>query len=410
MTVVQHARRPLGAPFRIFQSAVLISDLADGVYKITLPLLALGLHDPAFAVVAVGVAIRAPWILVTLPAGVIIDRHDPLTVMRWFSLARLPIVAALCGLALSGSLATWSLVVGAFAIGSCGTFVDIAAQSLLPRLVEPDALPRANANLQTGQTVMAQFLGPAVGGLIALLAGAGIGAAAALYLVTLAGFEFLRRRRGGHATKVSGRSLRSMTTELREGAAHFVRSPDIVCLALVAAAGNLAFAATTTVLPLWVVAPGPLGLSEQSLGLVVAAPAVGGLAAGLFAARVVQRFGGRRVLAVCAPAVGLSFVAIAVPHVVVIAVALAVYGALAVFLNVTNMSHRQSTIPQALFGRVNAAYRWVVLGVSPLGAALGGLLASWAGPPTAFIGTGAVAILAGVFLAARAPSFTDLKF
>jgi hypothetical protein len=108
--------------------------------------------------------------------------------------------------------------------------------------------------------------------------------------------------------------------------------------------------------------------------------------------------------------VGLSFVAIAVPHVVVIAVALAVYGALAVFLNVTNMSHRQSTIPQALFGRVNAAYRWVVLGVSPLGAALGGLLASWAGPPTAFIGTGAVAILAGVFLAARAPSFTDLKF
>lgn len=66
----------LGPPFRLFQSAVVSSDLADGIYKIAVPLLALGISRSAVAVGAVGLAVRLPWLIATLPAGVLADRKS----------------------------------------------------------------------------------------------------------------------------------------------------------------------------------------------------------------------------------------------------------------------------------------------------------------------------------------------
>ncbi|MDH6114554.1 MFS family permease [Kitasatospora sp. MAP12-15] len=401
--------RVLGGRFRIFQVSVLGSGLADGIYLISIPLLALSLTGSAAVVSAVGIALRAPWLLVTLPAGVLADRYPPLTLIRCASWARLPLVAALCLLAWARLLPVWGLVAGAFLIAVCGTFVDVGAQSLVPRLVDKPLLPRANANLQTGQTMVAQFAGPALGGYLAAIAGGGIGASAVLYVATLLGLGLLQRQLTRGRTEpelpapleqstTARRSFRSMGREMREGAGYFRRRLDLMGLAAVAAAGNIAFAATSTMLPLWVVAPGRLGLSRTAMGFIAGAPAIGGLLAGLIAARTLRRFGGRAVLGVCAPAAGLCFAAIAIPRPAAAFGAMACYGALSVLLNVMSMSHRQSTIPAELFGRVNAVYRWIILGVSPLGALLGGVVAECYGPAAVFICAGALSLLAGTLL------------
>ncbi|MEU8971360.1 MFS transporter [Streptomyces monashensis] len=404
------ADRSLGAPFRIFQVSVLGSNLADGVYLVTLPLLALSLSGSALVVSAVGVALRAPWLLLTLPAGVVVDRCAPMAVMNWASKCRFPLVATLGLLAWAGMLPVWALVAGAFLIAVMGTFVDLAAQSLLPCLVAPELLPRANANLQSGQTLAAQFAGPALGGILASMHGVGFTVAAVLYAGGLIGLALLRRRPGPYGAHPlpdtprqpgpAGRGLASMGRDLREGAAYFRRRHDLIGLAAVAATGNIAFAATMTMLPVWVVSPGRLGLPSSAMGVVAAAPAVGGMLAGLAAARLLNRFGERAVLAFCAPAVGLCLAAIALPTAPAAFAALAVCGGLMVQLNVMSMSHRQSTIPAALFARVNSVYRWIILGVSPVGALLGGLVAHRFGTAAVFLSGGAVALAAGALLPA----------
>ncbi|QOV36593.1 MFS transporter [Streptomyces ferrugineus] len=404
------ADRSLGAPFRIFQASVLGSNLADGVYLVTLPLLALSLSGSALVVSAVGVAMRAPWLLLILPAGVVVDRCAPMAVMNWASKCRFPLVAVLGLLAWAGMLPVWALVAGAFLIAAMGTFVDLAAQSLLPRLVAPELLPRANANLQSGQTLAAQFAGPALGGVLASMHGVGFTVAAVLYAGGLIGLALLHRRPGvfrGHTLPAAprepgpaGRGIASMWRDLREGAAYFRRRHDLIGLAAVAATGNIAFAATMTMLPVWVVSPGRLGLPSSAMGVIAAAPAVGGVLAGLVAARLLKRFGGRTVLGFCAPAVGLCVAAIALPTPPAAFAALAVCGGLMVQLNVMSMSHRQSTIPTALFARVNSVYRWIILGVSPVGALLGGLVAQRFGTAAVFLSAGALALAAGTVLPA----------
>ncbi|MFG2985978.1 MFS transporter [Streptomyces sp. NPDC048258] len=391
--------------FRIFQSAVLSSDLADGVYRVAVPLLALQLTHSALAISAVGVAMRMPWLLVTLPAGVVVDRYHPHRVMRAASWLRMPLVLLLGVAAFTHHLSVWALALGAFAVGAAGTVVDIAAQSLVPRLVNGAALPHANASLQSVQTVMAQFLGPALGGVVAALgAGGGIGSAAVLYVVTLLVLGGLRVPGDGPAAETRGGSPKSVLADLREGLGHFRRRRDLLHLAAVTACVNLAYAAAITILPLWAIAPGRLGLPSWAYGVLLAAPAVGGVLSGRFAAKALTRFGGGGVLRVCAPLVGVCYMALAIPHVAVAAVALTVSGALLMAINVMSVTYRQSSIPPELFGRVNAAYRWIIWGVLPLGSLVAGVLADGLGAPSVFLCTGALA-LATVLL--RAPRLTE---
>ncbi|MGQ4444262.1 MFS transporter, partial [Streptomyces violaceoruber] len=239
----------LGPPFRLFQSAVVSSDLADGIYKIAVPLLALGISRSAVAVGAVGLAVRLPWLIATLPAGVLADRYAPRSVMRWASAVRLPLVAAMCALAATDLLPLWALVDTAFLIGCAGIFVDVAAQSQLPRLVPVGQLPKANASLQSTQMFLAQLIGPALGGyVVALGSGGGLAVVVALYVVTVWALGLLpaavEQAAAGHARPATGparagggrrSSFGSLVAELGEGLRYFRGRGDLARLATAAA-------------------------------------------------------------------------------------------------------------------------------------------------------------------------------
>lgn len=395
----------LSRRFRLFQSAVAFSDLADGVYKITLPLMALRFPPAAVSVTMVGVAVRLPWLVGTLPAGVIVDRYRPLVIMRWASAARLPLVAALFGLAVTDRLPLWLLTVAAFVVGCVGIQVDVTAQSLLPHLVGARQLSRANASLQSGQMFMAQLLGPALGGYAASLgAGGGLAAAAALYVVTVGALQLLPMTAGAGSAgtpqepATQSGSIRLVRAELMEGLSYFRERGDLLRLSASAAFNNLAYSMCLTILPLWAVAPGQLGLSARGYGLILAGLAVGSIAAGLSAAPVIRKIGRDPLLRFGAPVLGLCFLAIAVPSAPVVAASLICYGSVSMLWNVVVTSYRQESIPPRLFGRVNAAYRWLTWGVIPLGALFGGVLASTAGPRVVFVVAGSLPVAAGVLL------------
>jgi hypothetical protein len=425
-----HGHRPaLGRQFRIFQTAVISSDLADGVYKIAVPLLALRYPHPAAALSLVGITVRLPWLVTTLPAGMLADRYHPRSVMRWAAGLRLPLVALLCVLAVTGLLPLWALAVAAFVIGGLGNVVDVAAQSLLPRLVGPDQLTRANANLQSAQTFLAQLLGPAVGGWAAGFgAGGGLATAAALYVLAVCSLGMLPvgsmpsdNTAVDGATRrpdpppvpeqaASGRagSFRAISAELFEGLGYLRHRADLTRLAATAAANNIAYAMCLTILPLWAVAPGRLHLSTRGYGLLLTCLALGSIGAGLAATRILARTGPGFLMRFGAPLLGVCFLSIAAPSVPVIAAGLFCYGAVSMLWNVVVVTYRQTSIPAPVFGRVNAAYRWVTWGVFPLGSVLAGGLAVVFPVQVVFLTAAAIPLLTGVFLQFRATRAGDV--
>ncbi|QKW23633.1 MFS transporter [Kitasatospora sp. NA04385] len=408
----------LGRPFRLFQSAVVASDLADGIYKTAVPLLALDITRSALGITLVGLAVRLPWLIAILPAGVAADRHPPRTVMRWASAVRLPVVALLCVLAATDRLTLWALAPAAFLVGCAGSFVDVAAQSQLPRLVATSQLSKANASLQSTQTFLAQLLGPALGGYAAALgAGGGLAASVLLYLVTVWALGLLPSPAPPAPAPAPEPAapapqppappappgerparLRALVGELGEGLRHFRGRHDLVRLAATAAANNLAYAMCLTILPLWAVAPGPLGLSTTGYGLLLTCLAVGSIVAGPSSGYVLRKVGERRVMRFGAPLLGLCFLSAGSGSVAVVAAGFLCYGLLSTVWSVAVLSYRQATIPTALFGRVNAAYRWLTWGVIPLGAALAGALATLAGTRWVFVVAGALPVAVGLLL------------
>ncbi len=119
-----------------------------------------------------------------------------------------------------------------------------------------------------------------------------------------------------------------------------------------------------------------LGLDATGFGVLLAVAAVGGITGSLIAARVAAAWGRRRTLLGSLGTAGIAFAGLGVVSAPVAAAALfaTASGAVAMWNTVT-MSVRQTLIPNGLFGRVLGAYRMIVYGAVPLGAAAGGLLA-----------------------------------
>src|SRR5690606_34464802 len=82
------ARRPLGSRFRRLFAATLVSNLGDGMATIAYPWLASAVTRNPALIALVAVAQRLPWLVFSLPAGVIIDRVDRRRLMVSMDLVR----------------------------------------------------------------------------------------------------------------------------------------------------------------------------------------------------------------------------------------------------------------------------------------------------------------------------------
>ena len=72
----------LGPDYRKVWTATAASNLADGIFWIALPLIAVTLTTEPALVAGVAIAARLPWLFFVLFAGVIADRVDRRTTMR----------------------------------------------------------------------------------------------------------------------------------------------------------------------------------------------------------------------------------------------------------------------------------------------------------------------------------------
>lgn len=368
--------------WRLF-SASALSNLADGVFFILLPLLAVRLTDSPLLIAGLAVAGRLPWLVFVLFAGALADRLDRRVTMRNVQLFRTLVLVALTGLALADALSLPVLYVVALVLGVAETLFDTAAQSIMPSIVERDQLSNANGKLYGVELVMNQFVGPPLGGLmIGLSVPLALGGSAVGYLLAAIGLGLMVGRfkpeRSGPKTRI--------TADIAEGFRYLWNHRVLRTLAIMVGVMNLASTAVMAVFVIYAVAPGPMGLSEPEFGVFMTTFAAGSVVGSFAAARLERRFGRVPLLFVSVIIMSLG---LAVPafttNPILIGAGFVLSGVFVVVWNIITVSLRQRIVPDHLLGRLNSAYRLFAWGTQPVGALLGGAVAEVIGLQSVFV-------------------------
>jgi MFS family permease len=82
--------------YRLLFSAGALTNLGDGMVALALPWLATLVTRDPLAIAAVAAAGRLPWLLLSIPAGVVIDRSDRRRLIARADLLRAVIMGAIC--------------------------------------------------------------------------------------------------------------------------------------------------------------------------------------------------------------------------------------------------------------------------------------------------------------------------
>ncbi|MFF2031392.1 MFS transporter [Arthrobacter sp. NPDC058192] len=375
--VKERQRAPLGASYWKLWTSSGLSNLADGVFKIALPLLAVQLTQSPTAVAGLTVTATLPWLLFALTAGALADRLDRRKLMLWANLSRALLPAVLVGLILLdfGSIA--ALYVVALMVGVAETLYDTSAQSIMPQVVQRDQLSRANGRLYAVELTTNQFVGPPLGGLlVALGVVAGFAVPAALWLAAVGVLLMVPG-----TFRVEREQKSTLRSDIGEGLRFLWNQKILRTLAVMTGVFNFASSAAFAVLVLFAVGPASeMKLSEVGFGLLLTTSALGSVVGSFISERVEARLGRSKSLTLTVFGGALFIGAPALtnnPY--VLGPVFFVGGILIVLWNVITVSLRQRITPNGLLGRVNSAYRLLAWGTMPLGAAAGGLLAQWLG-------------------------------
>ena len=367
-----------------------ISSTGDGAFVAALPLLAVTITRDPRLVSVVTAATYLPWLLLSLPAGAVVDRYDRATLMWRAQAVQAAVVTIIAVLVVAHQASIEVLAAGGLLLGSAEVIFSNAAQSILPALVPPELLPKANGSQQVSLTVGESFLGPPAGSLL-------FAAAAALPFgldaVSFAGSAALLARlpRTGHAAENAENAENAkrprIRTQIAEGLRWLARHRLLRVVAVLLGIYNFANQMGQAVLVL--LATQTLHVSTRGYGLLLAASAVGSVIGGLVNPILTRRIGMLPSLVLPALVDAAAFVGIGLaPGPIVVAALLAVQGFSVAMWNVVTVSLRQRVVPGHLLGRVNSVYRMLGWGLMPLGALAGGFVAHAAGLRAPYIVAG----------------------
>jgi MFS family permease len=370
-----------------------IDNLGDGAFAAAVPLLAVTItHDPRLVSV-VSAATYLPWLLLSLPAGALVDRHDRVGLMWRAQVSQAMIAGAIAVLAAFGQIGVTTLAITAFGLGACDVVFSNAAQAILPDIVAKPLLHKANGNQQTITTIGQQFVGPPIGSLLFAVAVAlpfGMDAGSfALSAALLATLPKRPRRQLEHAP---------MRTAIVDGLRWLTRHRLLRTLALLLGVNTFCGQLANATLVLF--ATQTLHLDARGYGLLLGGSALGSVLGGLVNASLVARIGALPALLTALATNVVVFVGIGLsPDAIVLGVLLAVNGFVTTLWNIVTVSLRQQIVPPDLLGRVNSVYKMLGWGLMPLGALTGGLVANLFGLRVPFPIAGAVRGIALLFAA-----------
>ncbi len=383
-------------------TSLTITSFGAQVTNLALPLTAAVLLHATPWQMGVLVALETlPFALVSLHAGVLIDRVRKLPIVIASAIGRGVALLAIPVAAYFGALSIEILFVVGFLCGIQNVVGGAAYQVLLARMAGRSRLVEANAKVALGET-SAALVGPGLaGGLIQLVT--------APFAILIDALTFL----------VSGLMLRrihvpddvpdpgprpSVTSEIHEGLKLVWNNRTLLALAWLAGLWQILHHMQVAVLILF--ATRELGLSAGAIGLTYAFGGVGCVIASACAQRLSARFGIGPVIVhgLALTALGWqAFGLISGPvwlATLLLGCAMLMFDFGAILYGINYLALRQAITPDRLMGRMTATMRFLTVAVAPLGSLAGGALATAIGLRGTLLTVGVLglALVAGAVL------------
>lgn len=389
--------------FRLLWLGEAISVLGDQFALIALPWLALVLTGSPLALGGVMAVMAVPRALLMLIGGVSVDRFSPRRVMLWSNAVRLVAVGALGAVVMAGAAELWMLYVFALVFGIADAFFFPAQTSIVPELVEPEQLQRANGIVQ-GTAQAAVLVGPALAGVVIAAASTngaaagvgGIGIAllldAVTFVASLVTLWLIRPR--AHAVAPAQASI---LESIREGVRFVWSSPGLRAVILVSLAANMFIVGPFEVgMPYIAYARLPEGAA--AFGIILAAFGGGSLLGLVVGSMLPPPRPSRLGPVVMASLVlaGIGIAAIAAVHTTLLAALFtAVAGAALGYGNLLGITWIQGRIPPELMGRVMSLLITGSVGLVPVSMFLAGAAVQLNVDATMLVAGAGMALLAG---------------
>jgi predicted MFS family arabinose efflux permease len=366
--------------FRRFWLGESISLLGSEVTNLALPLTAVLVLGASSEQMGVLTAVHLlPFLLVGLPAGVLVDRVSRRRLLVAGDLVDAAAVAVVPIAAIVGFLGMPILYGLNFAIGFVDVFGAVAWQAFVPSIVGRDRLVEANARLEVSSSV-ASVVGPGLGGALVQILGAPVAlvADAISYLVSAA---FVSTVRVSEPVARGTRELASIRGELAEGLRAVLGSAPLRALTAGGTIHNFFSRMIDALIVLYAV--DVLRLSPAEIGVTFAAAGPGALLGAVVVGSLTRSLGVGTTIWSLQVLTGLSRLLVPVAAlvaapggIVVLAAANFLLGLARTAFNVTQVSLRVAITPDHLHGRMNASIRFLMWSVTPFGAVVGGLLAA----------------------------------
>lgn len=356
-----------------------------------------GLALPVFAVTLLGVseaqlgilgaADNAAFLVFALLAGAWVDRWVKRRVMIVADVIRMVCIGAIPALYFAGVFQFWHLVVLGAIIGTATVFFDVASQSFIPILFKDDQIGTANSALETTSQISG-IGGPSlVGWLLTFLKAPFLLIADALsFALSAVTLSFIRDKEERKPIE----ERKPLREEIAEGLKFVWNNQLLRRISLTTATSNLFNSLAMVLFPIFVLRQ--LEMSVGVWGLVMSVASVGGLLGAMSASRLMKWIGEGQLVVYSAVASGLVFLSFPVMAFLpreltpwVMAVTEFFVSFLVLTYNITQVSARQRLCPKPLLGRMNASIRFMVWGVMPIGALLGGLIGEAFGVVTALV-------------------------
>lgn len=356
---------------------------------VALPLLALKvLHADTFQVSLLTFTGWLPYLVFSLPAGVIADWFDQRKIMIFCDATRMLLIASVPLVGLAGYLSLPYLYAIVGVSGILTVQFTIAYRSQLPKLVPSSQLVEGNGKLGMCES-LAELVGPALGGALVGLVGSSRTLFANVLTYGLSALTLgLLRVPASEADESDTSNRVSFKAAMGEGLTFVRKQPILRKLLICTSVSNFFVMATSSIAVTFMLRE--LHAPAAAVGLVFSLGAVGGLLSGALAHRISARVGTARIIwvSMLAPGPLYFLMPLAQPGwgLALYGVGLAALSANAVMFNTAALSYRQLVCPPGLQSRVSAVYLWICYGVIPLGSLFGGTLGTAAGlKPTLWV-------------------------
>ncbi|HVO35902.1 MAG TPA: MFS transporter [Gemmatimonadales bacterium] len=390
--------------FRLFFFGQGTSLIGTWMQNIAQGWLVLELTNSPFDVGLVSALGSLPILLVSLPAGVFVDRVNKHRLIILTQTLSLLLALVLAVLIWTHTIALWQVAVIALCLGTVNAFDTPGRQAFMVELVGKDDLTNAIA-LNSSAFNAARVVGPSIAGV--LISAVGLAWCyflnAVSYLAVIWGLAemrlppFVRPERTGDAME-----------QFLEGARFVRRDRRVLALVSQMAAGSIFGYPFLVLLPVF--ARNVLKVGATGLGFMMAATGVGAVAAALGLAAFGPHVRKGALLQWSAPVFGATIVLFAVVRWFPLALAiLPISGGAMILNNAVTNTLIQAIVPDSLRGRVMGFYAFVFIGMAPFGAFQAGWLAEHFGAPAAVVIGGTACIIASVAIWRRVPEVPQLR-